>query len=237
MNDQTRKMQDLQQQNKNTYKSDIVFCIDGTGSMGGCIDAVKSKIEKVVTQTIDEQAKAHNAEFELRLRLVIFRDVRSDGDFGIESYEFDDDISAFVAKLQAVEAKGGGDAPESTLDGLLIALKSNWRDSKEAQRAIALFTDAPPLPKIEAITMEKAGHGELSAEGDADFIMALNDQVRAKVFLAGPADPVFDKLSKAMEFHETESESLADVDLDKWLELIFKTVTQSSVTIGMTQKM
>lgn len=229
---QNPKLPDLQQQNKPNYKSDIVICIDGTGSMAPCIEAVKAKIEKVITSTLREQAALHNADFNVRLRLIVFRDIRHDGAAAMQAFDFDEDVTGFVSKLQGVKAEGGDDEPESALDALAVALCSPWRDAKTVRRAIALFTDATALPTIEAETMKSIGHEDKTADGDVHFVISLMDHVRAKVYIAGPADASYEALAKVgADYRVTSADALADVDMDAWLTLIFKTLTQASATL------
>lgn len=229
---QNPKLPDLLQQNKPNYKSDIVICIDGTGSMAPCIEAVKAKIEKVVTNTLQEQAALHKAEFNIRLRLIVYRDVRHDGTSAMQAFDFDEDVAGFVTKLQNVKADGGDDEPESALDALAVALCSPWRDIKTVRRAIALFTDATALPRIEAATMNTIGHGDKTADGDVHFVISLMDHAKAKVYIAGPTDASYEALAKAgADYRVTAADALADVDMDAWLTLIFKTVTQASATL------
>lgn len=227
----------LQPPKKKVYESDVVICIDGTGSMSPCIEAVKSNIEEVLTGVLQEQATANNAEFSVRLRLIVFRDVLVDGDRAIEAYEFDQDVSSFVDKLRNVEAMGGGDEAESALDALAYGLTSDWTDPSRVRAALVLLTDAPTHPRVEASTLEAIGHQDNDAAGDVHWLIGLISTLKAKVFIVGPEDPVYSELGKdgIATYKRTNRDGLGDMDIGQFLSVMFKTVTQSSVTLKMTE--
>ena len=73
-----------------TYNVDMVFCIDATGSMGNVIDMVKKNAVNFyhdVTQVMNKKGKVID---KLRLRMVVFRDYRADGENAMLETEFFD---------------------------------------------------------------------------------------------------------------------------------------------------
>ena len=97
-----------------------------------------------------------------RAKVVGFRDYEYDGaaDWLVDN-PFTRDIGELQRQLDALEATGGGDAPESLLDAMytvISAPKSErgaedpwmWRERHEAKRAVVIFTDAPFKPVMVA---------------------------------------------------------------------------------------
>ena len=112
-----------------TY-ADIVYCIDSTASMQPCINKVKQ-----VTRTLhDELAKAllenDRKLVGLRIKVIAFRDFYVDGPRSLEKSRFfniPDELSAFENFISGIQAKGGGDLPENSLEAFALAMKSDWR--------------------------------------------------------------------------------------------------------------
>jgi hypothetical protein len=123
---------------------DVVFVFDSTGSMGGIILEVKTRIRqlmKVVTYLVP------NA----RLGLVTYRDWKK---YDLDDYEYTvkymplvkgdrDGLDKLEAFLRTTEAYGGGDIPEAVLGGIETAVqKCGW--NKTSKKVMIVFGDAPP---------------------------------------------------------------------------------------------
>ena len=156
-----------------SYAVDIVFCIDVTGSMTPILDAVKANALRfysdVQTNLVD---KGKNVD-ELRVRVVAFRDFAADGDAAMQESPFfglpadQGDFSAFVNGLVA---EGGGDAPESGLEAVSLAMSSPWTTRGDRRRqVIVVWTDQPAHPLSAAALPE-----DLRSRVPADF-SALTD--------------------------------------------------------------
>jgi hypothetical protein len=121
-------------------KVDVVFVLDVTGSMGPFVAGVKDGIKEFAGELEFSQIDA-------RLALLAFGD-RPLGEepdipkFGPDNGPFTDDIDAFKAAVSKIKMKGGGDEPESSLDGLAEAAGFKFR--RDATRVLLLITDAPP---------------------------------------------------------------------------------------------
>jgi hypothetical protein len=137
---------------------DIVFLIDVTGSMQHCIDALKSNISSFIdtltTKSVNNDAPVKH----WRAKCVGFRDYKCDKVPFVDA-PFVEDADVLRAQLSALHAEGGGDEPESLLDGLhrvatmQAAEKgsdtldpSKWRYRSEAARVVVAFTDASYHP-------------------------------------------------------------------------------------------
>ena len=123
---------------------DLVFVFDSTGSMGGIILEVKTRIR--------ELAKVmHYLVPSVRIGLVTYRDWKK---YDLDDYEYTvkylpltkadaDGINSLEAFLRTTEAYGGGDIPEAVQAGLEVALqKMGW--NKTTKKVIIVFGDAPP---------------------------------------------------------------------------------------------
>lgn len=134
--------------------ADIVYCIDLTGSMHPIIQKVKetaSTLHADLQRVMQENY--HRTIKQLRIKIIGFRDFYCDGSFALEKSEFfylpeeEAEFKEFVNKL---EAKGGGDIPENSLEALALAMQSDWcttiDESIRKRHIIVLFTDASAHP-------------------------------------------------------------------------------------------
>ncbi len=112
---------------------DVVFVFDTTSSMGGEIDgAIRSSV------AFAEQLRAANRDF--RLGLVAFGDeIRAiaQADLSLTA-----DAGEFTDWVRQLQAEGGGDDPEASLDALERATTFHFRP--DAQKVLLLITDAAP---------------------------------------------------------------------------------------------
>ena len=133
------------------YNVDIVMCIDATGSMGSIIEEVKSNALGLYQRFVEEMEKSSKNVQQLRIKVIAFRDFGVDSVPLVESpfYVLNEDGQAeefydFVSKIEAV---GGGDLPESSLEALAVAMNSDWVTTGTIRRhVIVMYTDATALP-------------------------------------------------------------------------------------------
>jgi hypothetical protein len=155
------------------YAVDIVFCIDVTGSMDPVLDAVKANAlafyDDVQTNLT---AKGKNVA-QLRVRVVAFRDLVADGDAAIEEspfYALPDERGRFSEFVNGLRAEGGGDAPESGLEAVALAISSPWtRTGDRRRQVIVLWSDQPAHPLDPSVVP-----GDLRSRIPSDF-SALTD--------------------------------------------------------------
>ncbi len=133
-----------------TYTVDIVFCIDVTGSMTPIIDAVKAnalRFYQDVQTNLTEKGK--NVD-ELRVRVIAFRDFNADPETALRESSFFSlpaEQTIFSAFVEGLSAEGGGDAPESGLEALALAINSPWTSRGDRRRqVIVVWTDQPAHP-------------------------------------------------------------------------------------------
>ncbi|HEY3993855.1 MAG TPA: VWA domain-containing protein [Ktedonobacteraceae bacterium] len=131
-------------------RADILFVLDCTGSMEGEIQAIKDSVTDFA-DTIASQG------VRVRVGLIEFRDRLVHEEHRVLLFKgqvFTDDPAAFRSEVAVLQASGGGDAPESSLDALMLALRQPF--AVDADKVIVLITDAPPhLPDAETKDIEE----------------------------------------------------------------------------------
>jgi hypothetical protein len=156
-----------------SYAVDIVFCIDVTGSMTPIIDAVKANALRFYDDVqTNLTAKGKNVD-ELRVRVIAFRDFAADGEAAMQEspfYRLPTEQSAFSDFVNGLIAEGGGDAPESGLEAVALAMNSDWTTRGDRRRqVVVVWTDQPALELDPAVVPT-----ELRSRVPADF-SALTD--------------------------------------------------------------
>jgi len=117
---------------------EVAFVLDATGSMGSYIDEARSRIKEIADGLASGTPKP-----ELRFALVSFRDK---GDEYVTHLDrFTEKIDVIKGALDRTKAAGGGDAPESVLEGLAVAIRQlDWSATDgHVIKLIYLVGDAP----------------------------------------------------------------------------------------------
>lgn len=156
-----------------SYAVDIVFCIDVTGSMTPILDKVKANALRFYGDVQSNlMAKGKNID-ELRVRVVAFRDIVADGEAALQEspfFELPGEETGFSSFVNGLFAEGGGDAPESGLEAVALAMTSPWTTRGDRRRqVIVVWTDQPARP-LDASVLSP----ELTKRVPADF-SALTD--------------------------------------------------------------
>ena len=144
---------------------DIVFVIDATGSMQTTIDMVKEAALSFHEKLYGVMEKAKRSINNLRIKVVWFRDFYYDGNFAYDEskfFELPEESEEFRDFVGGIQAAGGGDIPESGLEALTMAMRSDFVQEGEKKRhIIVLFTDAPahPFEDYDKISAEAAKKG------------------------------------------------------------------------------
>ena len=127
-------------------QADVVFCIDVTGSMSPCIQAVRDHVDAFVNTL---------KGVDYRLRLIAYRDLHDPTNKGPDWHigSFTNSLEVFRSALAAQEAEGGGKdrTGESTLDAIYFAIHSEWR-KRQCHKTIIVFTDDIPHPTLHPST-------------------------------------------------------------------------------------
>ncbi len=132
------------------YAVDIVFCIDVTGSMTPVLDAVKANALRFYEDVQTNLTAKGKSVDELRVRVIAFRDFSVDEDGALQEssfYTLPDEQLAFSGFVDGLVAQGGGDAPESGLEAVALAINSPWTQHGDRRRqVVVVWTDAPAHP-------------------------------------------------------------------------------------------
>lgn len=132
---------------------DMVFLLDATGSMGSCIDALKTNIELFIDKLVTPDGNTACVVKDWRAKVVGYRDFEQDPEPFVDNL-FTRDAGELKGQLAALQADGGGDEPESLLDALFKVAtmgstekgapedSSKWRYRSSAARVVIVFTDA-----------------------------------------------------------------------------------------------
>ncbi len=132
------------------YAVDIVFCIDVTGSMTPVLDAVKANALRFYEDVQTNLTAKGKSVDELRVRVIAFRDFSVDDDGALQEssfYTLPDEQLAFSGFVDGLVAQGGGDAPESGLEAVALAINSPWtRHGDRRRQVVVVWTDAPAHP-------------------------------------------------------------------------------------------
>ncbi len=136
-----------------TPKADIAWILDVTGSMGVYITNIITNITTFTNQLSTSGINYQNG-------LVAYRDVNNPDSAGaddctdtaIQTFDFTSNDTQFISELNTLAATGGGDTPESTLEGMNAAVNPetycgipttplSWRP--DASHTMIIVTDAP----------------------------------------------------------------------------------------------
>lgn len=124
---------------------DIVFVIDATKSMASTIEMVKASALSFHNDLNTCLKEAGRIVKNLRIKVVWFRDFYYDGKYAYGESKFfklpeeQEDFHAFVTDIKAA---GGGDDPESGLEALTLAMRSDFvQEGQKKRHIIVLFTD------------------------------------------------------------------------------------------------
>lgn len=111
--------------------ADIVFIIDSTGSMSSPISNVKANIDSFISSI-------ESSGINVNLGLVDYKDVNTRE--LTTTYPMTGDLDTFKSNLNTISVSGGGDFPESGLEGIKGAMSYSFRD--DATINFILVTDA-----------------------------------------------------------------------------------------------
>ena len=191
---------------------DIVFCIDCTNA-GAIRDCMKFQIINFVESL--NTWNQNNISVDWRARVIGYGDIECNEPVQNNS-EFIHDVDLLRKQLCELEAYGGGDDPESTLDAICYAaLDSKWR--VWCERIIIVLTDAPTKSLHES-TMDAF---DLCDYKNLINVLANN---RIRLFLWGEKDPVYESLrclpksEICLLDHAYEYLYAAKLDLTKYIE-------------------
>jgi len=144
---------------------DLVFVIDATRSMQTTIDMVKESALTFQEKLYEYMKEAKRNIKNLRIKVIWFRDFYYDGNYAYDEskfFELPEEKEEFRDFVNGIKEAGGGDAPESGLEALTLAMRSDFvQEGDKKRHIIVLFTDdaAHPFEDYESLTAEAAKKG------------------------------------------------------------------------------
>lgn len=124
---------------------DFVFVIDATYGKTRLIKAIEEGTLFFYENLCNALAQRQKRLQKLRVKVTWFRDYYFDGQYAYGESKFfelpeeNEDFRKYVASIRAV---GGGDDPESALEALTLAMRSDFtQDGDRRKHIIVLFTD------------------------------------------------------------------------------------------------
>ena len=115
---------------------DILFIFDTTGSMGEEIERLRRTIELIYLNLSSIPGRPL-----VRFGMVLYKDRRDE--YVTRVVPLTDNLEAFQAELNHVQASGGGDLPEDLQEALKDSIQRiQW--SRDGIRMAFIITDAPP---------------------------------------------------------------------------------------------
>ena len=153
-----------------SYAVDIAFCVDVTGSMTPILDQVKANALRFYGDVQSNLTAKGKTIDELRVRVVAFRDIIADGEAALQEspfFELPAEETGFSGFVNGLVAEGGGDAPESGLEAVALAMTSPWTTRGDRRRqVIVVWTDQPVHP-LDASALPPAFAGRVPADFSA----------------------------------------------------------------------
>ena len=120
----------------NAADTDIVICMDTTGSMKPHTEALRLQLVDTLREMVPESAS-------FRIGMVLYRDYNDD--YLNRVIPFAENFDTLQKNLNAVRVGGGGDIPEAVYEALYTgATKFPWAAQS---RIMILIGDAPPHPR------------------------------------------------------------------------------------------
>jgi hypothetical protein len=130
---------------------DLIFMIDGTGSMQNLIDEVKRRALAMHEDIIKGLGAKDRKVTKLRVKVLVFRDIYADA-IPFEESEFfslPEESAAFRSFVENIQAKGGGDEPENSLEAMCLAMQNRFQELQQGQKGrhiLIMLTDASAHP-------------------------------------------------------------------------------------------
>lgn len=223
------------------YCVDIAMLIDATGSMGPIINEVKANALAFCDKFTAAMNDGGKNIDELRVKVIPFRDYAYDDSLSMDDSGFfllpdqNDDFKQYVEKI---EARGGGDEPESALEALALAMRSDWTTKGTKRRHVILvFTDASAVELKEETRTRSTYYpsdmpGSLAELGDmwsgcGQEMRGMPEQRSARLVVFGPNVSPWSDIqvwNNVWTAFSQAGKGLAELDIDMAIQLLVSSV-------------
>jgi hypothetical protein len=218
------------------YAVDIVFCVDVTGSMTPILDQVKANALRFYDDVQSNLTAKGKSIDELRVRVVAFRDIVADGEAALQEspfFELPAEVTGFSGFVNGLAAEGGGDAPESGLEAVALAMTSPWTTRGDRRRQVIVVWTDQPAHSLDASALPPGLAGRVPADFSAltdlweDPQGSLGSSSK-RLILFAPDGPGWSDISGVWEnvvHHPSQAGSgLSDVDYGTIIDSIGNSV-------------
>jgi len=183
---------------------DILYMIDGTGSMESYIEAAKQKCIEIS----EELEKTYIKKLNFKYGVIFYRDPIDVKNDKHDKFPLDD-INNVKKNIEFVKAYGGGDEPEDWVGAFKIALDTNIINWRKGIKLIIHIADAP------AHGDEFAGKPNYTDEG-IKLIEQIKECVRQEIkifglFIGKSAENSFLKFKEYYDSYDRENKGLYKV--------------------------
>ncbi len=158
---------------------DIVFCIDGTGSMSPCIDSVKNNAKRFYADFAEAMTDLGSEIDMMRIKIIVFRDYKCDGkESMVESafFELPAEEEEFSAYLDGIHATGGCGEDANGLEAFYRAMMSDFTTGSKDRQVIVLFADTTAIPILERRNCSDYPRGMVDDDGLLETWMCLQSR-------------------------------------------------------------
>ncbi len=207
------------------------MCIDLTAG-SPIIDEVRRGAPTFCSRLADgfeEHSDFFTGGYDIRIRFVGYRDFSVDELPIIESPFFspstEEGMAEMMAFLDGLHAHGGGDLPESGLEALAIAMRSDWRPYEQlARRIIVLWTNSLTHPL--GVGSDKENYPERmpkSMEELRDLWLSEVGNKGARLFVLAPEiDPIWSDIIfwPRVFTEDVPAGGMGDTDMDALADII-----------------
>ena len=234
----------LQQTGLYPTNMDLIYCIDATASMTPHIQKTKEAAKTLYRDMQHALENSSRRVEQLRLKVIVFRDFSHDGEEAIKESQFfnlPDEAAAYEEFINDIEAKEGGEFPESSLEALHLAINSEWDiseyqdDAKKRRHVIVLFTDDQAHMLDDAEYREKAERNPLypkdCPKNLSDLVdewkNIMNEKAKRLVILAPNKEPwgLFEaNFSPCVVRFTKAADGLDEITNDAIMDLIARTL-------------
>ena len=220
---------------------DIVFCIDGTGSMTPCFENVKANARRFYSDFANAMTSMGSEIDMMRIKMIIFRDYKSDGEESmVESrfFELPDEDSEFASYLAGLSAHGGCGEDANGLEALYFAMKSDFTTGQNDRQVIVLCADTTAIPLLRRRNCPDYPSDMVDYDGllnlwlDAQSAATNLRQRNKRLVMFAPLGSVYEDMSQqfnrsvfqAVEIHK----GLDDIPFDDIIKIIAASASSHS---------
>lgn len=206
-----------------TFKADVVLCIDCTGSMESIIRTVKNNALSFYADMKDKCLTYGKDISSMRIKVIAFRDT-SDSPAYEQSgfFNIPEQASSFRSFVSNLKADGGGDTPEMAHDALGLAINSDWLNEDDVRKVIILWTDAPSHPLSSSIP------GPTSFEQLTNYWRTKMNAHNKRLILFAPNDATWatitDSWDRVFRHDVSLGAGLSDIDYEKIIKVLSESI-------------